>query len=88
MGLSINPAVQSGAGFRADRGILRRFGNPFDLFRGIAVKYAQELLASFATPACMKKPLDFDVASNPVWLSPGLFRYSVPAVQMDTDQLI
>ena len=48
----------------------------------------EELLASFATPACMKKPLDFDVASNPVWLSPGLLTYSVPAVQMDTDQLI
>jgi hypothetical protein len=27
------------------RGILKRFGNPIDLFRGIALKYAQELLA-------------------------------------------
>jgi hypothetical protein len=36
----------------ADRGILRRSGNPIDPFRGIAVKYAQELLARIACQFC------------------------------------
>jgi hypothetical protein len=50
--LSMNPATQHRACCRADRSILRRAGNRIDPFRGIALKYAQELLARNACQFC------------------------------------
>src|SRR6185436_8980927 len=43
MNLSINAACPPGARLCADRGNFRRTGNHLDPFRGIALKYAQEL---------------------------------------------